>query len=230
MGGVSLLVVAAFWLGFLTSLSPCPLATNIAAISFVGKEIGSTRRALLAGVLYTGGRCLTYALLGIVFAGTSISAPLLADFLQRQINSFLGPILILVGMVLLGLLRFQMGSPQWLERLQGKVANLGGLSPLLLGVLFAASFCPVSAAIFFGSLIPLSIKANSAFLLPTAYGIGTGLPVLFFSVLIVFGLGKISIAYRWVAASEHYARVGTGIIFLLVGLYYSLVYIFVIDL
>jgi len=223
-------ITAALWLGLLTSISPCPLATNIAALSFIGKEVGSTGRALLAGILYTGGRCLTYAVLGMAFAVTSLSAPLLSDFLQRRINSFLGPILILVGMVLLDLLKVEPGGSEWLEKLQAKAAAVGLLGPLLVGALFAASFCPVSAALFFGSLVPLTIQVKSAVLLPTIYGIGTGLPVLVFAALIVFGLTKLGSFYGAVTYFEKYARVATGVIFLLVGIYYSLVYIFGITL
>lgn len=230
MESLYLSITAAFWLGLLTSISPCPLATNIAAVSFIGKEVGNARRALVAGLLYTAGRCLTYAVLGMAFALTSLSAPLLSDFLQRRINSFLGPILILVGMVLLDLLKFQMGGSAWLEKLQGRVANLGLFGSLLLGALFAASFCPVSAALFFGSLIPLTIKAKSALLLPTIYGFATGLPLLAFSVLMVFGLSKLGSAYGSVASFEKYARIGTGVVFLLVGIYYSLVYIFGVSI
>jgi len=226
MESIYLSITAAFWLGLLTSISPCPLATNIAALSFISKEIGSTARALSAGILYSAGRCLTYAALGTAFALTSVSAPLLSDFLQRRINTFLGPILILVGMVLLGVLEFQSAGPKWLEKLQDKAAKCGLLGSLLLGVLFAASFCPLSAALFFGSLVPLAIKAGSALLLPVIYGLATGLPVLAFSLLIVFGLSKLGKTYGAVSSFEKYARLATGVVFLLVGVYYSLVYIF----
>ena len=226
MEGLGFAIPAAFWLGLLTSISPCPLATNIAAVSFIGKGVGSTRRALVAGVFYTAGRCLTYASLGIVIATTSLSVPLLSDFLQRGMNRFLGPILILAGMVLLDLLKVQTHGSKWMETLQAKAAALGIFGSLLLGILFAASFCPVSAALFFGSLVPLTIKAKSATLLPIIYGIGTGLPVLIFALLIVFGLTKLSSFYGSVTAFEKYARMATGAVFLLVGIYYSLVYIF----
>lgn len=71
--------LTAFLLGLLTALSPCPLATNIAAIGFIGKEIGDRRRIFRNGLLYTLGRTLSYTLLGIVLIlilkeGSSMSA------------------------------------------------------------------------------------------------------------------------------------------------------------
>ena len=59
-------VITAFLLGLLTALSPCPLATNIAAIGFISKQIGSRKKILLNGLLYTLGRVLAYTLLGVV--------------------------------------------------------------------------------------------------------------------------------------------------------------------
>ena len=219
-------IPAAFWLGLLTSISPCPLATNIAALSFVGKEIGSTKRACWAGILYTAGRSITYAAIGIAFGVTALSSPLVSDFFQTKMNSILGPILILAGMVLLDLIHLDLKGSQWLEKAQRNVAAFGLWGALLLGMLFAASFCPVSAALFFGSLVPLSIKANSLFVIPAVYGVGTGLPVLVFSLFLVFGLSKLGHVYGKVVSFERYARFITGVIFILAGIYYSLVYIF----
>ena len=43
-------VWTAFLLGLLTALSPCPLATNIAAIGFIGKDIENRRRIFWNGL------------------------------------------------------------------------------------------------------------------------------------------------------------------------------------
>lgn len=223
-------ISAAFWLGLLTSISPCPLATNIAAVSYLGKETVSARRACLAGILYTVGRSIAYAVIGVLISFSMLSTPGLSDFLQRRMNSILGPVLIIVGMVLLNLLQFDLKGSKWLEELQKKAGSSGLIGSLLLGVLFAASFCPVSAALFFGSLVPLSVKAESTILVPIIYGIGTGVPVFVFSLLIAFGLTKLSDAYGKVISFEKYARIGTGAIFLIVGLYLSLVYVFGVSL
>jgi len=41
---------SALWLGIMTSISPCPLATNIAAISFLSKKATHPLLVLLSGV------------------------------------------------------------------------------------------------------------------------------------------------------------------------------------
>src|SRR4030042_1184827 len=103
MEGVFL--VTAIWLGILTSVSPCPLATNIAAVSFIARRLTQRKVVFLSGILYTLGRSLTYIVLGVLIVKTLVDVPILSDFLQRYVNKILGIVLLLIGMVLLDLLR-----------------------------------------------------------------------------------------------------------------------------
>jgi len=219
-------VASAFWLGILTSISPCPLATNIAAISFVGRRVESPAKALLAGVLYTAGRTLTYVVLGVLLVSSLLSAPYLSHALQKYMNKALGPLLILVGMVLLELISLGGSGSGVSERTQRRVEAMGVWGALLLGVLFALSFCPVSAALFFGSLLPMALRFESGVILPSAYGVATGLPVLVFAVLIARGARRVGQAYNKLVPFEKWARRITGAVFVLVGVYYCLTYIF----
>jgi len=225
-GGLILGALSALWLGLLTSVSPCPLATNIAAVSFVGRRVGSPRRVLLAGLLYTAGRVLTYALLGILLVSAILSAPHVSHALQKYMNRILGPVLIIAGMFLLDLLSLGLSGSVVGEKLQKRAETWGLWGALALGVLFALSFCPISAALFFGSLVPLAAKCGSGFLMPALYGIGTGLPVLFFSVLIALGARSLGSAFDRLSRVEWWARRITGGVFITVGIYYSLAYIF----
>ena len=219
-------IASAFWLGILTSISPCPLATNIAAISFVGRRVESPSKVFLAGLLYTAGRTLTYLVLGVFLVFSLLSAPYVSHLLQKYMNKALGPLLILVGMVLLELISVSFSGSAVSEKMQKRVEVLGMWGALLLGVLFALSFCPVSAALFFGSLIPLALRCESAVILPSAYGIATGLPVLVFAVLIATGAKCVGQAYNKIVPVEKWARRITGAIFILVGIYYCLAHIF----
>jgi cytochrome c-type biogenesis protein len=220
------LLVSALWLGILTSISPCPLATNIAAVSFISQRITQKNTVLLSGILYTIGRSLTYIVLGLLIVKALVDIPLLSDFLQRYVNKILGIVLILVGMVLLDLLRIPMNMPSVSEHFAKKLADKGTLGSLPLGILFALAFCPVSAALFFGGLIPIAVKTESGIGLPLIYGIGTGLPVLLFAFLVAAGAGYMNNLYYRITKIESYTKKATGIIFILVGIYYALVYIF----
>ena len=217
---------SAFWLGILTSISPCPLATNIAAISFVGRKVGSPAKVFLAGLLYTTGRTLTYLILGVLLVSSMLSAPQVSHLLQKYMNKLLGPILILVGMVLLELVSLNLSGSGVSEKMKQRVETLGMWGALLLGVIFALSLCPISAVLFFGSLIPIAVRVESSVILPSIYGVATGLPVLVFAVMLSRGAKSIGNAYNKLAVIEKWGRRITGGLFILVGIYYCLAHIF----
>ncbi|MFC2077763.1 aromatic aminobenezylarsenical efflux permease ArsG family transporter [Candidatus Bipolaricaulota bacterium] len=226
MSGLAVAAASALWFGILTSVSPCPLATNITAISFVGRRTGSPSGVLLTGLLYTVGRTLVYVAIAMLLVTSLLSAPAVSLTLQMWMNKLLGPILILVGMVMLGLIRIRFRGRGMSERLQQRVERWGLLGALALGMLFALSFCPVSATLFFGSLLPLAVKHGSGLLLPLLYGIGTAIPVILFAIILAFGarwLGKI---FERVTQVERWMRAITGVVFVGVGMYMSLLHVF----
>lgn len=210
---------AALWLGILTSISPCPMTTNIAAVSFIGKNVGKTGRVLTSGAAYTTGRAIAYSVLGALIVAGILSVPGVSFFLQRYMHKLLGPALVVSGILILGIIPLKIGISFDAEKI-GRRAERGGLlSAALLGLVFALAFCPVSAAIFFGSLIPLSLKHSSRIVLPLIYGVGTGLPVLFFAFLIATGAGSVGKYYNALKAVELWARRVTGAVFIGAGMY-----------
>lgn len=223
-------LLSALWLGILTSISPCPLASNIAAVSYVLKRIENTSFVFSSGILYTAGRVIGYTALGFLITSSLLSIPQTANFLQNYMNKVLGPILIVTGSFLLGIFRFAFLGLSSSDKLVNRFKDYGVIGNVFLGILFALSFCPISAALFFGSLIPLALKSNSSIMLPATYGIGTGLPVLIFAILISKGIKNIGNVFNKVSLFEYWTRRGIGIIFILVGIYYILTHIFYLNL
>jgi cytochrome c biogenesis protein CcdA len=221
---------SAIWLGILTSISPCPLATNIAAISYIGKRVVRPGAVLLSGVMYTVGRMLTYIVLGVLVVASALSIPDVALFLQQNMNKALGPVLIVVGILLLGAFNLKVPGFSASDRLTGRVEKWGIWGAAVLGFLFALSFCPVSAALFFGSLIPLAIDHQSPIVMPTVYALGTALPVVAFAVFIALGAKWLGTAFNKIRVFEKWARRITAVAFILVGTYYTLVYIVGMDI
>ena len=213
---------AAFWFGILTSISPCPLATNIAAVSFISRKVGRPAYVLSAGLLYTLGRTLTYVVLAIVLVKGLTSMPLVSNWLQKYMNLLLGPVLILVAMVLLDLLSFNFAAFTKLTPKQPSQSGLAG--SLLIDILFALTFCPVSAALYFATLIPLSVKHSSPLLLPALYCIGTALPVLIFALLLALSADLMARAFNKVTQFELWARRITAVVFLAIGFYFTFAY------
>jgi len=217
---------SALWLGFLTSISPCPLATNVAAMSFISRGIGSPRRVLLTGLVYTAGRSLAYMILGILMVGSLLTATGVSLILQVRLNQILGPALIVAGVLLLDWIRFPSRGGGISAGLQDRAERWGIWGGGLLGVVFALSLCPTSAALFFGSLIPLALKSGSRVMLPLVYGIGTALPVFAFAIALAIGANAVGRMFNVLSRFEVWARRITGAVFIGVGGYYCLAYIF----
>jgi cytochrome c biogenesis protein CcdA len=213
-----LAIGTALWLGFLTSISPCPLATNVAAMSYLARYTSSRRLQLTAGILYALGRAIAYTLVGGILTFGLLSAPSLSAFLQQHMDQLLGPLLLLVGMALLGMLP---GLPSFGgvgTAAQQRLAQQGVLGSGALGFVFALAFCPVSAALFFGSLVPLAVQQDSAWLLPALYGVGSAAPVLGFGILLLLGrevagrwFERASQMDRWLLPATGWVLVGIGV-------------------
>ena len=216
--------VSALWLGILTSISPCPLASNVAAISFLSKKITHPALVFISGLAYTLGRMVSYAVLGWIIISSLLSVPQVAQFLQKYMGKALGPLLIITGLILLEIITIRLPGLSLSQKHHSKLAESGAPGAFLLGFIFALALCPISAALFFGSLIPLAINSKSGIILPFIYGIGTGLPVLVFAVAIALGVTSLSRWFHRITRLEYYTRKITGVVFIIIGLYYACIY------
>lgn len=214
-------VLTAFLLGILTSISPCPLATNITAIAYISKGIKLPRYTLLNGLFYTAGRGISYTLLAILIA-FGLSSFQVSRIFQGWGDKVLGPVLITLGLIMFGVIKLPVNtSNQVFERLKVWVATKGYVGSLLLGMLFAFAFCPYSGVLFFGVLIPLILKSFEGVLLAPLFALGTGLPVIVFSFIIAFSMQKMSQAFAIASKIEKLTRIVVASTFILVGLYYT---------
>jgi cytochrome c-type biogenesis protein len=220
------LFFSALWLGILTAISPCPLATNIAAISFIGQKVGQKNQVIASGLLYSLGRTIAYVLIGVLITAGMLGNAEISRFLQKYMNEALGPILIILGLVLLGWVGSGASLHIGAEKLQEKAKKGGLLWAAPIGFLFALSFCPVSAGLFFGGILPLALKHQSSVMLPVVYGIGTSLPVVIFAFLMAFGSAYVGKAFNRLTHIEIWIRWLAGTAFILTGLYYCLTHIY----
>lgn len=219
-------IFSVIWLGILTSISPCPLATNIAATSYIGQQIHSRFSTVIAASAYTLGRTLCYMLISFLLVAGLISIPGVSNFLQLHMNRILGPFLLITGLFILNLIPLRLPNFAFsMERLQ-KLGESGFFGAVLMGFLFALSFCPVSAALFFGSVIPLALKFQSRIVLPLLYGIGTAAPVIGFAFIMAYSTRFAGVFFNKLSRVELWLRRFTGILFVLIGVYFCLKYIF----
>jgi cytochrome c biogenesis protein CcdA len=221
---------AALWLGILTSISPCPLSTNIAAISYVGRKVGKPGSVLLSGLLYTVGRSLAYIAVAILITRGLLSIPGVSMFLQQYMNLLVGPIVLVVGLLLLDIWKFSIKGGGVGKRLQRRIDTMGIWGAGFMGLIFALAFCPVSAGLFFGGLIPLALKSNMPVVLSTLYGIGTALPVIGFALLLAFAAHWVGAAFNKLTIIEIWVRRITAVVMIVMGVYLILKHNFGMNL
>jgi sulfite exporter TauE/SafE len=212
-------ILTAFILGLMTAISPCPLATNITAIGFISKDIVSQRKVFINGLVYTLGRAITYTAIGLLFF-FGASQFEFAGFFQEWGEKLLGPLLIIIGLFMLGILKLKIpGIGSLTEKMENK-SNSGFWGVLLLGVVFALAFCPYSGVLYFGMLMPMTISSASGLYLPLFFAIATGIPVIIFAWLIAFSVGSIGNVYNKLKTFELWFRRVVAVLFILVGAYY----------
>lgn len=214
-------ILSAFLLGVLTSISPCPLATNITAVAYISKDIKTPKHTILSGLFYTLGRGISYTLLAtLIYFG--LSSFQISRIFQGWGDKVLGPVLILIGLVMFGIIKINLkNNSQTIEKIKLWLSDKGYLGSLALGMLFAFAFCPYSGVLFFGVLIPLVLKSTGGLILPPFFALGTGLPVIIFSILIAFSMRAVGKVFNIVQKVEKWLRYGVASIFILTGIYYS---------
>lgn len=222
--------MAASALGILTSISPCPLATNITATAYIAKTITNRRKVLLSGVLYTLGRVFSYTVLGaLIYFGASKFH--VARLFQGNGEKIIGPIMLLIGLIMLDVIKLNfLFRGNVTEKLSDKFKNKGMLGSFLLGVVFALAFCPYSGALFFAILMPLTLTTGAGLALPVVFSIGTGLPVIFFAFIIAFSMEKLAQYFKAIQKVEKVMRLLAGLTFVLTGLYYINIYFKIVQI
>ena len=224
--GPNIPVLTALLLGLITAIAPCPMATNIAAVAYVSRNVTDRKYAVITGSLYTLGRMFSYSVLGILIIVVGLEIPWLSAVIQDVGEQVLGPLLIAVGLLMLFIDRLSFGTGGGrLASLGGKVADWGMIGGFLLGVIFALAFCPYSAVLFFGALIPVALKSTGGVALPAVFAIGTGLPVLIFGTLLSLGVAGVATWLNAITRAERIIRIIVAVIFIGVGIYYVVLWI-----
>ena len=218
-------LLSAFVLGLMTAISPCPLATNITAIGYVSKDITHQRKVFYSGLVYTLGRGISYVSIGLLFYFGAGQVEL-SRFFQKWGEKMLGPLLIVIGLFMLGVLTLKIPGIAWLTEKMENKAKSSFWSVLLLGIVFALAFCPYSGVLYFGMLIPMTISSAEGLYLPLVFALGTGIPVIIFAWLIAFSLGSIGNLYNRIKNFEKWFRYIVAILFIGAGVYYVSLFFF----
>ncbi|TAL66003.1 MAG: sulfite exporter TauE/SafE family protein [Bacteroidetes bacterium] len=211
--------LTAILLGLMTSISPCPLATNITAIGFISKDIDNRNRVFINGLFYTIGRAFTYTTIAfIIFLGADQLQ--FSGFFQRYGSKIIGPFLIIIGIIMLDLVRIKFpGLTGLATRIEDR-KSWRFIDALLLGMVFALAFCPYSGVLYFGMLIPMTVTSASGLYLPVLFAIATGIPVILFAWSLAYTVSGIGGVYKKIKVFELWFRRSIAVLFIIVGIYY----------
>lgn len=223
MGTSNIPLIAAFFIGLMMAISPCPLATNITAIAYISKKLENKNTTLLLGGVYTLGRMITYVAIASLIVWFGINIQFISLGLQKYGEEILGPLLIVIGIVMLDIIKInQFKGNSRLEEFKEKLSGKGLLGSFLLGMVFALAFCPFSAVLFFGMLIPLAITAGDGIIIPSVFALATGLPVIIFSLVLVYSVSNLGKIMNKVQTFEKWMRRIVAGIFVIIGAYYTI--------
>lgn len=214
-------IISAFLIGLAAAIGPCTMATNIAALAYVSRRVSDRRYGIVTSALYTAGRMFTYTFIGILIFALGMEIPGMSTFLQDFGEKALGPLLIVIGIVLLFIDRLSFGGQGGkLSEIGGKMADWGMIGGFPLGALFALAFCPVSGVLFFAVLIPMALVTTGGVTLPAFFAIGTGIPVLLFGIFISFGIAGVSSWANAITRADRIIRIIMAVVFIAIGIYY----------
>jgi len=216
-------IVTAFVLGLMTAISPCPLATNISAVGFISRDIKNKNRVFLSGIVYTLGRAFSYTALAVIiyFGANQLNISML---FQGWGQKLLGPILIVIGLFMLGIIRFNIPGLSHFNDMLGEKAKNSYWGSFLLGAVFALAFCPYSGVLYFMMLLPITIASASGLYLPVVFAIATGLPVIMFAWMLAYALHNVSKMHNRIRVFELWFRRVVAVVFMGVGLYYTAIF------
>ncbi|MGN1376205.1 MAG: aromatic aminobenezylarsenical efflux permease ArsG family transporter [Prevotella sp.] len=214
-------VITSFLLGLIVAVHPCPLATNIAAMGYIARNTGHGKQVFASGLYYTLGRITAYSLLGAVLyfiykSGADILH--LGDMFGLWGEKILAPVLIVIGLYFI-FQRFLHKKGEHCANVNAHAGRFHGRwGSFLLGVILALSFCPESAIVYFGMLMPLSAKADGGVFLPIVFSIATAIPVVLLAWTVSFGLSDIIFKERMFIV-QRWINTVCALLFIAAGLY-----------
>ncbi|MDR0296334.1 MAG: aromatic aminobenezylarsenical efflux permease ArsG family transporter [Prevotellaceae bacterium] len=216
-------LLTAFILGLMISICPCSMATNITATAYLSKDIADKRRILLNGVFYTLGRMFSYtALASIIYFGASKFH--IARWFQQIDGLWIGIALVVIGVLMSNIIKFNI---PFFSKITSNISqrNLkrNYLNAFLLGLAFAVAFCPNSAVLYFGVLIPLTIASSEGLLLPPISAVATGLPVIIIAWLLAYSVSNVGKFYNRMKSFEKWFKRIVAAVFIIVGVYYIII-------
>ena len=212
-------VLSALLLGVLGSTAPCQLSTNFSALGLFTQKISNKKECLSAAFSFTLGKIIVYTLIGSLTILLGIKLNQKAIPIVQVVRKALSPLMLIVGLYLLGLFKTKLSLFTSLERnMVRHIPNIKNVREFFLGVVYSLAFCPTLFWLFFGIVIPLGVSTHGGIILPGMFAIGTALPLLVITFLLAYGIGTTKWFTSNVLRINAILQKVVGVIFILAGI------------
>jgi len=221
LGDINVIIQTSPWLaplavflgGVLTASNPCVLAMVPLMMAFVGAYQGTrgAKKAFNFSLLFVFGLTITFTLLGLVAA---LMGKLVGD-VGRFWPYLVAAVCLVMGLHLLEVWKFDLPLPQaWKPR------HAGPWGAFLLGLLFGVVSTPCATPILAVLLVYIASKGNLTYggMLLFLYALGHCALILIAGTSM--GLAKRLIESRGLSTGLAYLRKGSGILIILIGLFF----------
>ena len=216
-------VISSLLLGLLMAIAPCPMTINVTAMGYIGKDLTQPRKIFINGLFYTLGTIASYSGLALILYFGADQFRISSVF-QQYSEYIIGPLLLLIGLYMLGLFRIDLPG---FSRLTGRFQNRKSFrawDSFLIGLVFALAFCPYSGVLYFGMLIPLVLATSSPWL-PLVFSLAAGIPIVIFAWLLAFTVSGVGRLFNRLKTIEFWFRKAVALLFIGIGIY-SIIQVF----
>ncbi|HED16317.1 MAG TPA: cytochrome C biogenesis protein [Gammaproteobacteria bacterium] len=207
----------AFLAGFIFSFNPVSFASIPVMLAYVTKA-HEERRAIVMGGAFVLGTIVTHVSLGVAAA---LGGEWVQGVMGRQWGLFLGPLLIIMGLMWAGWLKIRL---PWFGVKGRKVTGIWGA--FLLGIPFSVAVCP-----FCTPALLVALTASAAigsvgfgFALLLAFALGRSIPIM----LGAWSMGWLE-SLQMLSRHQRGLEIVAGIVLILTGLYLLNEYFFIIE-
>ncbi|MBR5375120.1 MAG: sulfite exporter TauE/SafE family protein [Paludibacteraceae bacterium] len=222
--GGNLWISSIIW-GIIVAVCPCTMAANITAITAMSRDKREKRDVFARGIAYAFGRAAAYIALGILLV-TFAQGLRIGESFQHLFGLFLGPILVLIGILMLDIIHIHGLADKCMVVFNRMVKQFGFWKSFLLGIMLAFAFCPYSATIYFGVVIPSSLSAENGYIVPIFFAIGATIPVLSLAWIFAYSMDTAKKKLDKFQQYELWFRRILAILFIISGILFILEYYF----
>ena len=180
-----IVLMQCFMLGFISIVTSCSFVANIASVSMLIAWSPTRLVKIRNCIFFILGTLIIFIALGLLLSFGLYEIVDLKIINSRWLAIVSGPMLVLLGMFVLGMFEFKFISFSLIDKMHEKIRNKPSYA-FALGCLVTLNFCPLIAFSVFAVMVPLAIKSQQLILCPLSYALGYSFAITVISCILIF--------------------------------------------